>query len=51
MGLLTEEQVKNSQKLQDEKMELLEKILVDQGFLSPPKLVKTLREYESQAAQ
>ncbi len=45
-GILQKEDIEKLFKIQEEKAELLGNILINIGAISPPKLLKALREYE-----
>ena len=47
LGLLTENQLSELSKIQEERTPLLGKVLVDQGAMSASQLVKALKEFES----
>ena len=46
-GILMQEDIEKLFKVQEEKAELLGSILINIGALSPPKLLKALRQFES----
>ncbi|GEM_PF-1216471 len=46
-GILKEEDINSLFKIQDEKAELLGNILINIGAISPPKLLKALREFDN----
>ena len=46
-GILKREDIERLFKIQEEKAELLGNVLINIGAISPPKLLKALREYNS----
>jgi hypothetical protein len=46
-GILLREDIEKLFKIQEEKAELLGNILINIGAISPPKLLKALREYDN----
>ena len=46
-GILVQDDIEKLFKTQEEKAELLGNILINIGAISPPKLLRALREYES----